>query len=168
MPLPSVANRQGPAAIYPPDETVTDLFATLGTAFEVEEEDEFDALCAATATIASYFAFADSIASWLVGQGVPPGKAREYVARMFWALGNTAVNAPERSFQSFAGDHATPGGINEQVLTHLVEHRTFEIVFRWPERSYAQDCVGSAEALIESQLRTVPRASLLGGGAAPC
>jgi pyrroline-5-carboxylate reductase len=128
VPLTSVANRRGPTAIYPPDRAVADLFATLGTALEVEREDEFDALWAATATIASYFAFADSIASWLVGYGVPQGKAREYIARIFWALGNTAVDAPQRSFQSLAGDHATPGGINEQFLAHLAEHRTFEVV----------------------------------------
>jgi pyrroline-5-carboxylate reductase len=31
------------------------------------------------------------------------------------------VEAPERSFQSFAANHATGGGINEQLLKHLVE-----------------------------------------------
>jgi pyrroline-5-carboxylate reductase len=128
VPLPSVANRRGPTAIYPPDGIVADLFSTLGTAFEVEHEDEFDALCTATATIASYFAFAGRVASWLVGQGVPPCKARDYIARIFCGLGNTAVDSPERSFQSLADDHATPGGINEQVLTHLVRHGVFEAV----------------------------------------
>jgi len=128
VPLPSVANRRGPTAIYPPDGMVAGLFATLGNAFEVDGEDEFDALCAATATIASYFAFADSITSWLVGQGVPRDTAGDYIAQMFWGLGNTAVDAPERSFQSLAGDHATRGGINEQVLTHLVERGVFETI----------------------------------------
>ncbi len=128
VPLPSVANRRGPTAIYPPDRTVADLFATLGTAFEAEGEDEFDAMCAATATIASYFAFADSVVSWLVGQGVPQGKARDYMAQIFSGANNTAVDTPERSFQSLAADHATAGGINEQVLTHLAERGVFESV----------------------------------------
>jgi hypothetical protein len=35
-------------------------------------------------------------------------------------LTTTAVEAPERSFQSFAANHATAGGINEQFLKHLV------------------------------------------------
>jgi pyrroline-5-carboxylate reductase len=128
VPLPSVASRRGPTAIYPPDRMVATLFATLGTAFEVEREEEFDALCTATATIASYFAFADSIASWLAGQGVPPVKARDYIAQIFWGLGNIAVDAPERSLLSLAGDHATPGGINQQVLNHLVAHGVFATV----------------------------------------
>jgi pyrroline-5-carboxylate reductase len=128
VPLPSVAQRRGPTAIYPPDGLVATLFARLGTAFEVEGEGEFDALCAATATIASCFAFADSVASWLGEQGVPQDKARDYLARIFCGLGNTAVEAPERSFRSLAADHATPGGINEQVLKHLLAQGVFATV----------------------------------------
>jgi len=126
VPLPSVAHRRGPTAIYPPDPIVGGLFSTLGAAIEVEREDEFNALCTATATAASYFAFADTVVSWLVGQGVPPAKARDYIGRIFSELGNTAIDAPERSFKAFASDHATLGGINEQVLAHLVDHGVFE------------------------------------------
>jgi len=121
-PLPSTAKRLSPTAIYPPHQAVCDLFAMLGNVFAVEGEKEFDAMCAATATIASYFAFTHGIASWLARHGVSESKAREYVARMFWGLTTTAVDAPERSFQSLAGNHATAGGINEQFLRHLVEH----------------------------------------------
>jgi pyrroline-5-carboxylate reductase len=128
VPLPSVAERRGPTAIYPPDTIVADLFSTLGTAIEVEREDEFDALCAATSMAASYFAFADKVVSWLVEQGVPQAKARDYIGRIFYELGNTAVDAPERSFQALAGDHATRGGLNEQVLAYLVSHGVFQTV----------------------------------------
>jgi len=128
VPLPSAAHRLSPTAIYPPDGTAAGLFAKLGAAIEVEREAEFDAICAATATIASYFAFADSIDSWLVRRGLPQDKARDYVGRMLWALGSTAVNGADRSFQSLASDHATKGGINEQVLSHLCNRKTFETV----------------------------------------
>jgi pyrroline-5-carboxylate reductase len=63
--LPSTAKRLSPTAIYPPDRLVEKLFATIGTVFAVETEEEFDAMCAATATIASYFAFTNAVASWL-------------------------------------------------------------------------------------------------------
>jgi pyrroline-5-carboxylate reductase len=53
VPLPSTAQRIGPTAIYPTDRFVEDLFAATGTVFAVETEGEFDAICAATATIAS-------------------------------------------------------------------------------------------------------------------
>lgn len=122
VPLPSTAKRIGPTAIYPPDRLVDDLFAAIGTVFAVETEDEFEAMCAATATIASYYAFIDGVASWLARNSVPEAKARDYVGRMFLGVTSTAVGAPERSFQSLASDHATAGGINEQFLRHLVEH----------------------------------------------
>jgi pyrroline-5-carboxylate reductase len=44
----------------------------------------------------------------------------------FCELGNTAIGAPERSFQALASDHATLGGINEQALAHLINHGVFE------------------------------------------
>ena len=126
VPLPSAARRRSPTAIFPRDEGSVDLFALLGTAFAVDTESEFDALCTATATMAAYFAYAETAASWLARNGIAQAKAREYVAAMYAGLAGTAVEAPERSFQSLAADHATRGGINEQVLNYLVEHGVFQ------------------------------------------
>jgi pyrroline-5-carboxylate reductase len=97
------------------------LFAALGTVFAVETEDEFNAICAATATIASYFAFSNRVAGWLAQHGIPESKARDYVAQMVFGFINGAVDAPERSFQSLASQHATTGGLNEQFLKHLAD-----------------------------------------------
>ena len=122
VPLPSTAKRLSPTAIYPPEQAARDLFAALGTVFAVETEEEFDAMCATTATIASYFAFTERIASWLSQQSVRESTARDYIARLFLGVATTTFDAPERSFQSLAANHATAGGINEQFLKHLVEH----------------------------------------------
>ena len=119
--LPSAAKQLSPTAIYPPDPMAFELFAGVGTVFPVERENEFDAICATTATIASYFAFNETIASWLAQQGVPASQARDYIARLFLGVTTGAVGAPKRSFQSLAATHATAGGINEQFLKHLVE-----------------------------------------------
>jgi pyrroline-5-carboxylate reductase len=121
VPLPSAAKQLSPTAIYPPDPMAFELFAGVGTVFPVESENEFDAICATTATIASYFAFNETIASWLEQQGVPASQARDYIARLFLGVTTGAVDAPKRSFQSLAATHATAGGINEQFLKHLVE-----------------------------------------------
>ena len=118
VPLPSTAKRLSPTGIYPPEPAACDLFAALGTVFAVESENEFDAMCAVTATIATYFAFTERIGSWLAQRGIPESKARDYIARMFFA---SAVDAPERSFESLAGNNATAGGINEQFLRYLIE-----------------------------------------------
>jgi pyrroline-5-carboxylate reductase len=122
VPLPSTAKRLSPTGIYPPAPAACELFAALGTVFAVEGENEFDAMCAVTATIAAYFAFIERIGSWLAQHGIPESKARDYIARMFWGLTACAVDAPQRSFQSLAANHATVGGINEQFLGHLIEH----------------------------------------------
>jgi pyrroline-5-carboxylate reductase len=122
VPLPSAAKRLSPTAIYPPDQVAFELFAAVGTVFPIERENEFDAICATTATIAYYFAFNERIASWLEQQGVPASQARDYIARLFFGVTTGAVEAPERSFQSLAATHATAGGTNEQFLKHLVEH----------------------------------------------
>jgi pyrroline-5-carboxylate reductase len=122
VPLQSTAKRLSPTAIYPPDPVAFELFAAVGTVFPVERENEFDAICATTATIAAYFAFNETIASWLERQGVSASQARDYIARLFLGVRTGALEPPERSFQSLAATHATAGGINEQFLKYLVEH----------------------------------------------
>ena len=121
VPLPSTAKRLSPTAVYPPDPVALELFAAVGTVFPVEGEQVFDAICATTATIASYFAFNETIASWLERQGFPESYARDYIARLYLGVTTGAVEVPERSFQSLAASHATAGGINEQFLKRLVE-----------------------------------------------
>ena len=121
VPLPSAARQLSPTAIYPSDPTAFELFAAVGTVFPVERENEFDAICTTTATIASYFAFNETIASWLEQQGIPASQARDYIARLFLGVTTGAVDAPKRSFQSLAATHATAGGINEQFLKYLAE-----------------------------------------------
>jgi len=126
VPLPSAVRRRSPTAIYPGNAEAVALFALLGTAFAADTEHDFDAFCVATATMATYFAFADGAASWLARNGIPPAQARDYIARLYAGLSNTSIEEPARSFQELADDHATRGGINEQVLTQLTEHGTFE------------------------------------------
>lgn len=122
VPLPSAAKRLSPTALYPPDPAAFELFGSVGTVFPVERENEFDAFCATTATIASYFAFNERIASWLEQRGVPAAQARDYIARLFLGVTTGAVEASDRNFQSLASSHATAGGINEQFLKQLLEH----------------------------------------------
>jgi pyrroline-5-carboxylate reductase len=126
VPLPSAARRESPTAIYPRDGSTVELFGLLGAAFAVDTEREFDALCTVTATMATYFAFACEAAGWLTREGITPLEARDYVARIFLGLAETAVEARGSSFEQLAADHATRGGTNEQVLTYLRGHGVFE------------------------------------------
>lgn len=122
VPLPSVAHRLGPTPIYPPDRFTAEMFNAIGIAIEVDTESAFTAFCAATGTIAAFFAFANAIASWLARHGIPEDEARDYTARMIRGL------MVEQDFHSSAKEHATSGGINEQFLHHLAERGMFDSV----------------------------------------
>ena len=121
VPLPSTARRSGPTGIYPPDELASALFASLGTVFPLQTEHEFEATCAATATIASVYAVMERITSWLTENGMPDQTAREYIGRMFCGLSCAAADEPSLSFQSLVKAHATAGGINELFLGHIAD-----------------------------------------------
>jgi pyrroline-5-carboxylate reductase len=125
VPLPSVARRQGPTAVFPPDEEIVGLFDTLGTAIGLGAEAEFDAFSAATATMASYFAFADTIADWMTRHGVGEGNARRFVADMFRGLDGAADAEADKSFATLADEHQTRGGLNEQVYRAITRDGTF-------------------------------------------
>ena len=99
VPLPSAARRMSPTAIYPCDPVACELFAAVGTVLPVEKESEFDAVCATTATIASYYAFNETIASWLEQRGIPASQSRDYVARLFLGVTTGAVEASGAQFQ---------------------------------------------------------------------
>ena len=126
VPLPSVADRQSPTAIYPLDDAVLEMFRLLGPAFAVDTEEQFNALCTVSAMVASYFAFAEGAVLWLSKFGIEEPEARDYVSRMLPSLAEEVAEAPSLSFRSLAGGHATPGGLNEQLLRHLEEHGVFE------------------------------------------
>jgi pyrroline-5-carboxylate reductase len=119
VPLPAVALGRGPTAVFPPDAIAAALFNRIGTAIEVDRPEIFDALTAATATMASYFGFAGAITAWLTDKGVPAAKARDYVATIFDGLAATAIGAAGTDFPTLATEHATLGGLNEQLLNHL-------------------------------------------------
>jgi len=125
VPLPVVARRQGPTVVYPPSLPVTALFNALGTAIELRSENEFETFSVPTAILASYFGFANTVASWMTDQGVAPQTARLYVADILQGLAGTAAAMPNRSFATLIDEHQTPGGLNEQVLKSITHDGLF-------------------------------------------
>jgi pyrroline-5-carboxylate reductase len=116
VPLPAVALRQGPTAIYPPDAVVRAMFDKLGTAVELDNEGEFDTFTTTTAVMASYFAFAGTVTGWMERNGIATDTARAFIGQMLSGLAGTAAAAPDRSFAALADEHQTRGGLNEQVF----------------------------------------------------
>jgi pyrroline-5-carboxylate reductase len=126
IPLPSVAQRRSPIAVHPPGGAAAELFGALGQVFGIEAEDHLNAFSTATSTMAAYFGFIGCIASWVARKGIPEQFARQYVALMFAGLADAGLEVPKLSFEDLARDHATPGGLNEQVLRDLTNHGAFK------------------------------------------
>jgi pyrroline-5-carboxylate reductase len=125
VPLPTVAARIGPTAIFPADPVAEALFDRLGLALPIANEDQFQALWASTAVIATFFESLDSICSWLVDHAVPAARARDYVAMMFHGL----VDAAQQTgvpFAELSDEFATKGGLNEQYLAQLRKAGVFD------------------------------------------
>ncbi|HYZ84099.1 MAG TPA: pyrroline-5-carboxylate reductase [Bryobacteraceae bacterium] len=130
IPLPSVARRRSPIAVYPAGGAGAELFAPLGQVFGMETEDHLNAFSTATSTMAAYFGFVGHIASWVARKGVPEQQGREYMARMFAGLTDGNLEGSQLSFEDLAAAHATPGGLNEQVLRDLTDHGVFDTLTR--------------------------------------
>jgi len=126
IPLPSVAKRRSPIAVHPPGGCAAELFDALGQVFGIENEDHLNACSTSTSTMAPYFSFVGCIASWMTRKGIPEQQARDYVARMFAGMAAAALEEPGRSFDDLATAHATPGGLNEQVLRDLTGDGVFD------------------------------------------
>ncbi len=127
IPLPAVAMRAGPTPVYPPDEDASALFDRLGSAIRLDDEGAFDALAAASSTVAAHFAYLDAISRWLAARAVPAEDAQRYVASIFATLAGS-LGSGTTGFADAARDHATPGGYNEQFLSLLKEARVFDSV----------------------------------------
>lgn len=121
VPLPPVARRQGPTAVFPADPLVCALFDALGTAIALDDEAAFDVFSAATAIMGSYFAFAHTITAWMEDEGVGPDKAHAFMAQMLEGLGSAPKASPGRSFAELSDEHQTKGGINEQIHRAVTE-----------------------------------------------
>ena len=118
LPVPAAACRQGPIAIFPAKHSAAPLFARVGALVELDQEDEFRALLAATSLMAPFFAANDAVARWLITKGVTQQHARRYVAQLAAALANRALDEAE-SFERLVAEHTTPQGLNAQALREL-------------------------------------------------
>lgn len=119
VPMPMVARRQGPTAIYAATPVARRLFDSLGSTIELSDETCFDAFTAETALMATYFRFLETAAQWLRARGVAADQADRYVRQLFGGLAGTALASPQRTLGELADEHQTRGGLNEQVRTHM-------------------------------------------------
>ena len=128
IPLPSVAARQGLVPVFPPQPAALALFRELGAVVALDDEVAFDSFSAASAFAATQLDLLATVEAWLVGRGVPAPDASAYVRELIRGLSDALAEEPDRELALLASDHATPGGLNEQVRTYVRGHGVHELV----------------------------------------
>jgi len=127
IPLPAVATRGSVTPVYPATQAATGLYGRLGGSMELGNELAYEAVAAASATVAAYFRYLGTIADWLSDRGIPTSAARRYVADTFAALSDE-LDSPDLDFATLAQAHTTPGGLNEQFARDLDAAGTYDAV----------------------------------------
>jgi pyrroline-5-carboxylate reductase len=114
VPLPSVARRQGPIALWPADPTVEALFNRIGRVAVTDTEEALHALWATTALAAPFYQLLHRLVLWLTATGVTPQVATAYVGALFQALSDP-LDPPPDDLSGLALSVSTRGGLNEQA-----------------------------------------------------
>ncbi|MFE3176180.1 NAD(P)-binding domain-containing protein [Amycolatopsis sp. NPDC059090] len=116
IPLPAVRERRSVTVTCPSHPAVDALFAQLGGALPVADEDAFNVFSALTGTFTAHYAYLATLTSWAAGHGISPDVADRYVRSLFKNVGR-ALNDDSRTLEQLAADHETPKGNNERIRT---------------------------------------------------
>ncbi|AQZ69549.1 pyrroline-5-carboxylate reductase [[Actinomadura] parvosata subsp. kistnae] len=116
IPLPAVRERRSVTVTCPPNPVVDAFFASLGGALPVADEATFNVFSALTATLSTHYSYLATLTSWAAGHGLSPADADRYVRGLFQGVGRS-LSDETRPLHRLAGDHETPGGLNERVRT---------------------------------------------------
>jgi pyrroline-5-carboxylate reductase len=126
IPLPALARRPSVTPIQPATEAARALFDQLGGSAAVDDVGAFEAMSAATATIAAQLRYLATISRWLSEQGVAAELASRYVSSIF--AGVAEGLGPADDLDALARIHASVGGINERFDALLREAGVFDVV----------------------------------------
>lgn len=124
IPAVAVAGRAGFTPVHPAGGAAQSLFDELGSTMALEQERLLDATSAASATVATYFAYLQTIVAWLAAKGVDQQQAQRLIASVF--AGASAELVESSDFAALARQHATPGGQNERLVTAMRAAGVFE------------------------------------------
>ena len=118
-PLPPIEINKGPIILCPPSKNAKNFFKHLGTVIEIKSEKLSNKFWSTSALMASYYELLNISASWLMKKGINKKVATNYIAELFLALSQDAVNKKSQGFKKLVHDSQTPKGLNMQVLNQL-------------------------------------------------
>ena len=124
-PLPPIEIKRGPIIICPPNKFAKNIFKHLGKVLEIRNENLSYKFWSTASLMAAYYEILYTSSNWLVKKGINKKIADTYIAELFLALSQDALNKSSQGYKKLVADSQTPNGLNMQVLNELKKGKFF-------------------------------------------
>ncbi len=124
-PLPPIEIKKGPIIICPPNKFAKNIFKNLGKVLEIRNEKLSYKFWSTASLMASFYEILNTSSKWLVKKGINKKFADTYIAELFLALSQDALNKSSQGYKKLVSDSQTPKGLNMQVLNELKKGKFF-------------------------------------------
>ena len=124
-PLPPIEIKKGPIIICPPSKFAKNIFRHLGKVLEIRNEKLSYKFWSTASLMAAFYEILNTSSKWLVKKGINKKFADTYIAELFLALSQDALNKSSQGYKKLVADSQTPKGLNMQVLNELKKGKFF-------------------------------------------
>ncbi len=124
-PLPPIEINKGPIIICPPNKFAKKMFNNLGKVLEIKNEKLSYKFWSTASLMATYYEILNTSSKWLSKKGINKNFADTYIAELFLALSQDALNKSSQGYNKLVADSQTPKGLNMQVLKELKKGKFF-------------------------------------------
>ena len=124
-PLPPIEIKRGPIIICPPNKFAKNIFKYLGKVLEIRNEKLSYKFWSTASLMAVFYEILNTSSKWLVKKGINKKFADTYIAELFLALSQDALNKSSQGYKKLVADSQTPKGLNMQVLNELKKGKFF-------------------------------------------
>ena len=124
-PLPPIEIKRGPIIICPPNKFAKNIFKHLGKVLEIRNENLSYKFWSTASLMATYYEILNTSSKWLTKKGINKKFADTYIAELFLALSQDALNKSSQGFKKLVADSQTSKGLNMQVLNELKKGKFF-------------------------------------------
>ena len=108
-----------------PEPFAKNIFKHLGKVLEIRNEKLSYKFWSTASLMAAYYEILNTSSKWLIKKGINKKLADTYVAELFLALSQDALNKSSQGFKKLVADSQTPKGLNMQVLNELKKGKFF-------------------------------------------
>ena len=124
-PLPPIEIKRGPIIICPPNKFAKNIFKHLGKVLEMRNEKLSYKFWSTASLMDAFYEILNTSSKWLVKKGINKKFADTYIAELFLALSQDALNKSSQGYKKLVADSQTPKGLNMQVLNELKKGKFF-------------------------------------------